>query len=93
MSGSRSDEQVLRAFFAEDGTLHTIPSRHAKLLVVLDRLAQSFEPGARYDESEVNLVLRRVHPDCAALRRYLVENGFLSREDGVYWRSGGTVDV
>lgn len=93
MSGSRSDEQVLRAFFAEDGTLHTIPSRHAKLLVVLDRLAQSFEPGARYDETEVNLVLRRVHPDCAALRRYLVENGFLSREDGVYWRSGGTVDV
>lgn len=93
MSGSRSDEQVLRAFFAEDGTLHTIPSRHAKLLVVLDRLAQSFEPGARYEETEVNLVLRRVHPDCAALRRYLVENGFLSREDGVYWRSGGTVDV
>jgi hypothetical protein len=88
-----TDEKVLKAFFAEDGSLHTIPSKHAKLLVVLDRLAQEFEPGERYEEAEVNLVLRRIHPDHAALRRYLVENGFLTRESGVYWRSGGTFDV
>jgi hypothetical protein len=88
-----TEERILRAFFAEDGTLHTIPSKHAKLLVVLDRLAQEFEPGQRYAEPEVNLVLKRIHPDHAALRRYLVENGFLAREAGVYWRSGGTVDV
>ena len=88
-----NDERILKAFFAEDGTLHTIPSKHAKLLVVLDRLAQEFEPGQRYEEAEVNLVLNRIHPDHAALRRYLVENGFLARESGVYWRAGGTVDV
>lgn len=88
-----TDERVLRAFFDEDGTLHTIPSKRAKLLVVLDRLAQQFEPGQRYEEAEVNLLLKRVHPDHAALRRYLVENGFLDRDAGVYWRSGGTVDV
>ena len=56
-----------------DGRLHTIPSKHAKLLVVLDHLAQSFEPGQRYEEAEVNLVLRGFHDDYAALRRYLVE--------------------
>jgi hypothetical protein len=88
-----TDEKVLKAFFAEDGSLHTIPSKHSKLLVVLDRLAQEFEPGHRYEEAEVNLILRRVHPDHAALRRYLVENGFLTRESGIYWRSGGTFDV
>jgi hypothetical protein len=27
------------------------------------------------------------------LRRYLVDEGLLSREAGVYWRSGGTVVV
>lgn len=86
-------EKVLKAFFNEDGSLHTIPSKHAKLLVVLDRLSQEFEPGQRYEEPEVNLVLRRVHPDYAAVRRYLVENGFLTREAGIYWRSGGTFDV
>jgi hypothetical protein len=88
-----TDERILKAFFAEGGTLHTIPSKRAKLLVVLDRLAQEFEPGQRYEEAEVNLVLNRVHADHAALRRYLVENGFLARESGVYWRAGGTVDV
>ena len=70
---------------------HRSPSKHAKLLVVLDHLAQAFEPGRRYPEPEVNEVLERFHPDYAALRRYLVEDQFLTREDGVYWRSGGTL--
>ena len=76
-----------------DGRLHTIPTKHAKLLVVLDFLAQSFEPGMRYPEAQVNEILTEFHPDYAALRRYLVENGFLDRSDNVYWRSGGSVDV
>jgi hypothetical protein len=86
-------ERVLQNFFTADGQLHTIPSKHAKLLVVLDHLAQSFEPGRHYPEAEVNAILERAHPDYAALRRYLVENQFLTREAGVYWRSGGTFDV
>ncbi|WP_235531297.1 DUF2087 domain-containing protein [Phycicoccus sp. Soil748] len=28
----------------------------------------------------------------AALRRYLVEEGFMDRRDGRYWPAGGTVD-
>ena len=87
------DRRVLASFLADDGRLHTIPSKQAKLLVVLDHLAQAFEPGRTYAEKEVNGVLERFHPDFAALRRYLVENQFLAREDGVYWRSGGTFDV
>ena len=86
-------ERVLRSFFGADGRLHTIPSKHSKLLVVLDRLAQEFEPGQTYPEATVNEVLQRFHPDHAALRRYLVENGFMTREDGWYWRSGGTFAV
>ena len=87
------DERVLRNFLSPDGRLHTIPTKQAKLLVVLDHLAQSFEPGRHYPEKDVNEVLERFHPDYAALRRYLVENLFLTREDGVYWRSGGSFDV
>jgi hypothetical protein len=87
------DERVLRSFLSEDGRLHTIPTKHAKLLVVLDRLAQAFEPGRTYPEAEVNEILGRFHPDFAALRRYLVENDFMTREDNVYWRSGGTFDI
>jgi hypothetical protein len=85
--------RVLQHFLDADGRLHTIPSKHRKLLVVLDRLAQEFVPGRTYPEAEVNELLQRFHPDYAALRRYLVENDFLTREDAVYWRSGGTFEV
>jgi hypothetical protein len=84
-------EAVLRAFLDADGRLLGIPAKHAKRLVVLDHLAQLFEPGERYPEVEVNLRLRAAHEDVAALRRYLVEEGFLDREGGIYWRIGGTV--
>jgi hypothetical protein len=87
------NQRVLQNFLTEDGRLRTIPSKQRKLLVVLDHLSQSFEPGRTYPEAEVNEILSDFHPDVAALRRYLVENGFMTREDGVYWRSGGTFDV
>ena len=37
--------------------------------------------------------LAQVHPDTAALRRYLVDEGLMSRRGGEYWRAGGTVEV
>jgi hypothetical protein len=39
----------------------------------------------------VNYLLGRFHRDYAALRRDLVEEEFLERRDGFYWRTGGTV--
>jgi hypothetical protein len=85
-------EVVLRRWIV-DGRLSAIPTKHSVRLVVLDHLAQAFEPGERYSEAAVNLMLGRVHADTAALRRYLVDEGFLERESGVYWRAGGSVDV
>jgi hypothetical protein len=83
---------VLRAFL-RDGRLTTIPATRSKRLVVLDHLAKVFDIGVRYAEREVDVLLHVFHPDHAALRRYLVDEGFLSREAGVYWRSGGSVDL
>jgi hypothetical protein len=76
-----------------DGKLVYLPEKFGKRQIVLEEVAQSFEPGVRYAEAEVNLMLRDLYPDYAALRRYLVDSAFLSREDGFYWRSGGTVRV
>jgi hypothetical protein len=87
------ENRVLANFLTEDGRLRTIPSKQSKLLVVLDHLSQAFEPGRTYPELEVNDILSGFHPDYAALRRYLVDNGFMTREDNVYWRSGGTFEV
>jgi hypothetical protein len=86
------DARVLRSFI-RNGRLTHIPAQQSKRLVVLEHLAQQFEPGRRYSEKMVNLVLGRYHPDTAALRRYLVDYGFLDRDHGEYWRSGGHVEV
>ncbi len=82
---------VLRVFMPA-GRLEQIPASRSKRLVVLDHVCRVFEPGVRYPEREVSALLRAFHPDYAALRRYLVDEGFLSRDAGTYWRSGGTID-
>jgi hypothetical protein len=81
---------VLRTFF-RGGRLTSIPTSHAKRLIILDRLAQQLEPGVRYSEREVNGLLRPFHRDVAALRRYLVDDGVVDRDAGEYWRAGGSI--
>jgi hypothetical protein len=83
---------VLRSFFRA-GRLVRVPVQRTKRLVVLDRLARDFEPGVRYSEAEVNQLLLVYHSDYAALRRYLVDEDYLARENGIYWRTGGTVEL
>jgi len=90
--GAPEQAAVLRAFF-RNGRLVRLPAQRTKRLVVLDKLARDFEPGVRYPEAEVNEILLAYYPDYAALRRYLVEEDFLARESGVYWRAGGTVEL
>ena len=70
-----------------------MPTKRAKRLLVLDQVAQAFEPGRTYREAEVDRILIGFHDDYPALRRYLVDEGFLTREENVYWRIGGTVEV
>ena len=100
--GTAGDATSMRTCRPESGEGRCAPScttagcersrrRGRKRLVILDLLAQEFEPGRRYSEPMVNLMLGKWHADTAALRRYLVDEGFLDREAGEYWRSGGTV--
>jgi DNA-binding transcriptional ArsR family regulator len=88
--------------FVRGGKLLSIPTARSKRLLVLDHLAGLFEPGRRYTEAEVNRALGAWHPDYAALRRYLVDEGFLRRANEhdlsggsrrLYWRTGGSFDV
>jgi hypothetical protein len=91
-AANEDEEAVLRTFF-RDGRLTEIPQKRTKRVIVLERIALEFEPGRRYEEKEVNVVVGRFFTDHAAIRRYLVDEGFLDRDHGVYWRSGGRVDV
>ena len=80
--------------FVRDGRITAMPARREARLLLLDQVAQAFEPGRRYEEAAVNEILKAVCDDHATLRRYLVDEELMSRTtDGTYWRSGGTVPV
>lgn len=88
----RQKTAVLRAFVV-DGRVPQLPSAWAKRRVVLEHIVSVFEPGVKYPEKDVNAILRAFHDDHAALRRHLVDEGLLDRDGGLYWRSGGYVEV
>jgi len=92
LSDDPAEDAVLSAF-VRNGRLVSIPAQYTKRRVVLEHLVRVFEPGVRYPEREVNALLGVWHADVAALRRYLIDEGLLAREAGVYWRIGGRVDV
>jgi hypothetical protein len=92
LSDDPAEDAVLSAF-VRDGRLTSIPAQYTKRRMVLEHLVRVFEPGVRYPEREVNVLLAAWYPDVAALRRYLVDEGLLTRDAGVYWRSGGHVEV
>lgn len=92
--GATSEQAaVLRGHLDERGRLTHLPTARAKRLLVLDFLANRFDPGRVYPEQQVSFELQKVHRDYAALRRALVDEGFLERRDGFYWRAGGSVDT
>ena len=92
MSRHPQYDEILERF-TRRGRLVSLPKAREKRAVVLDHIAQRFQPGTRYSEREVNAALKEVHDDFAMLRRYLVDEGFMDRDAGVYWRSGGTWDI
>jgi hypothetical protein len=80
-------EKTVRAFLRDD-RLVSIPAKPSKrdllLPVILDRC---FPEDRDYEEKEVNMRLALLHPDVAALRRYLVDGGWMTREAGIYRRA------
>lgn len=77
--------KVLRTFIKR-GRLVQIPAQLKKRQVVLGHILQEFEPGRKYSEHEVNLILLEFHEDVASLRRGMIEYGYMQRDKGVYWR-------
>jgi hypothetical protein len=89
-----ADPPVQLRPFIRDGRITAMPAKRTRRRMLLDQVAQAFEPGRRYPEPVVDEVLKSIFDDHCALRRYLVDESFLSRTAaGVYWRAGGTVDA
>jgi len=90
--GLLADPPVQLRPFVKGGRITAMPAKRTRRRLLLDHVVQAFEPGRRYPEAVVDKILRQVFDDHCTLRRYLVDEQFMSRTAyGVYWRAGGTV--
>ena len=80
--------KVIATFFPH-GVLERLPSQHKKRLIVLEQFAQRFETERRYTENEVTALIRPLFDDYCTVRRLLVDENLIRRDDTGYWREGG----
>lgn len=78
-------KKVIENFF-EYGKLKNIPAQRKKRLIVLQEILKAFEVGKKYSEKEVNLIIANFHDDFCTLRREMIMERLLDRNQTEYWR-------
>ncbi|MHC5216570.1 DUF2087 domain-containing protein [Enterococcus sp. LJL128] len=81
-------KKTLASFLDDNGRANRIPSKEKSKIVLLQYLAESFAENRTYSEKEINQIISEVFDDYVAIRRYLIQYGFLGRtNDGKkYWK-------
>ena len=82
----RSTEKNVIDHFFEYGKLKTIPAQRKKKRIILEVIARAFEFGRPYSEREVNLIIADFYDDFCTIRRDMVGEQLLCRDDKGYWR-------
>lgn len=77
-------QRVIDSFF-EYGKLKSIPAQRKKERIILEEIAKAFEVGRVYTEREVNIIIADYHDDFCTLRRDMIGEGLMARENGSYW--------
>lgn len=79
-------DKILKNYI-KDGRVNIFPSKEKKKLVILQYIVDKFESDKKYTEKEVNEVIVSMVDDYVSARRYLIEYGFMDRNnDGSeYW--------
>lgn len=78
-------QKVLDSFLV-NGRLVSLPSQQKKREIVLEKLAERFDPDSTYTEREVNVVILDYYDDFCTVRREMVGLGLMERDHGIYRR-------
>ena len=78
-------KKVLTTFFSY-GKLIKIPTQRKKQLICLEEIAKAFEFEKKYQEKEVNEIIKKYFDDYCTIRRNMIAEKLLSREGHVYSR-------
>lgn len=76
--------RVINSFF-EYGKLKSIPTQRKKERIILEEIAKAFEIGRFYTEREVNIIIADYHDDFCTIRRDMVAEQILGRNQEGYW--------
>lgn len=79
-------DQALRGFLKGE-RITRFPSKQKKWRLLLAWLVEKFDHDRIYDEKEINETITHHNADYATLRRGLVDEGLMARDNhGSYWR-------
>jgi len=76
-------QKVLQTYFT-DGKITRLPTQNKKRWIVYLEIIKLFTAGKSYTEKEINEVIMQLYDDYCMVRRELVDEGVLSRKDGIY---------
>ena len=76
-------DKVLKAYFT-DGKVQRMPTQNKKRWIVYLEIIKLFTAGRTYSEKELNELIQTIHEDYCLVRRELVEEGVLERQNGIY---------
>lgn len=75
---------IVKNFVNSDGTLKQIPSQRKKKNVILAYLIRDLHQGKTYKEKDLNEYIKNYHEDYATIRRELIMQHFMYRQNGEY---------
>lgn len=83
----KETQDILSRYFDGAGKLIDFPHKEKRKIILLNEMAKNFRPGRMYSEKEINEILGRIYDDYVTIRRYLIEYGYLERnqECSEYW--------
>jgi len=67
--------------------IKVFPAKEKRKYILLGMICHYFDKDKKYNESEVNEILKEIYSDYVTLRRYLIIYGFLDRttDGSAYW--------
>lgn len=78
-------QQVLSNFIS-CGRLERIPAQRKKRRIILEQIVQALDPERSYSEKELNEILKTWNEDYCFLRREMISENLLTRQQGIYQR-------
>lgn len=75
--------KVLKTFIRRN-KLVKLPVQRKKRIIILEEFVKKFDHNKKYKEEAVNDIIKHTFDDYCTIRRLMIEEGYMTRENQVY---------